>query len=218
MYVIGLTGNIATGKSTVAAMLASLGAEVIDADLLAHEVMRPDTVASGRIVERFGRGILAPSGEIDRQALGAIVFADPAALADLERIVHPAVVHETLHRLARSARPVAVVEAIKLLEANMRQHTDAVWVVTSPRRQQLERMVRSRGLTPAQAAMRIDAQPPQADKIARADVVIDNSRHLAVTWRQVVRAWNALPGVRRVSVRAPWNAEGPPLTEEQPTP
>src|SRR5690606_30854287 len=148
---------VATGKSTVAAMLESLGAEVIDADLLAHGVMRGGTAAHHGIVERFGPGVLGPNGEIDRRALGGIVFRDSAALGDLERLVHPAVVEETRRILAASDRPVAVVEAIKLLEANMHHHCDAIWVVTSPRRLQLERMVRTRGLTPAQAALRIDA-------------------------------------------------------------
>ncbi len=204
VYVIGLTGNVATGKSTVAAMLDHLGAEVIDADLLAHDVMRAGTAVHRGIVERFGPGVLAPDGEIDRRALGGIVFRDPEALGDLERLVHPAVVEETLRILAETRRAVAVVEAIKLLEANMHRHCDAIWVVTSPRRLQLERMVRTRGLTPAQAALRIDAQPPQEEKVARADMVIDNARHLAVTWRQVLRGWNAIPGARRASIRAEW--------------
>ncbi len=204
MYVIGLTGNVATGKSTVATMLARAGAEAIDADRLGHAVMAPGTGAYAGIVERFGAEVVAPSGEIDRPTLGEIVFRDPAALAALERLIHPGVIDETLRQLAASTRAVAVVEAIKLLEAEMQRYCQAVWVVTSPRRVQLERMVASRGMTPAQAAVRIDAQPPQQEKVARADVVIDNGRSLDVTWRQVVRAWNAIPGAEPISVRTPW--------------
>ncbi|HUS79984.1 MAG TPA: dephospho-CoA kinase [Armatimonadota bacterium] len=204
MYVIGLTGNVATGKSVVAAMLARLGAQVIDADRLAHSVMAAGAPAHRAIVARFGAGVLEPTGEIDRRALGEMVFRDAAALADLERIVHPDVVAETLCRLAASTRPVAVVEAIKLVEADMHQHCQAVWVVTSPRRLQLARMVAARGLTPAQAALRIDAQPPQEEKMARATAVIDNAGDLGTTWRQVLRAWNAIPGVSAVPVRTPW--------------
>lgn len=204
MYVIGLTGNVATGKSTVAAMLARLGAEVIDADLLAHAVMAAGSPAHARIVARFGAGVLAPGGEIDRRALGEIVFRDAEALAALERIVHPGVVEETLRRLAASARAIGVVEAIKLLEADMHRHCQAIWVVTSPRRVQLARMVATRSLTPAQAALRIDAQPPQEEKVAHATVVIDNSRDLDATWRQVRRAWNAIPGAPAVPARTPW--------------
>jgi len=198
MYVIGLTGNVATGKSTVATMLESLGAQAIDADVLAHRTMRAGTLVHERIVARFGPGILSQDGEIDRGDLGARVFADPDALADLERIVHPAVVDETLSMLARSDKSVVVVEAIKLLEAEMHRHAHAVWVVTAPRSQQLQRLVKSRHMTPAQAALRIDAQPPSAEKERRADVLIDNSIHLRITWLQVLRAWNALPGVTRV--------------------
>jgi len=208
MYVIGLTGNVATGKSTVAAMLEWAGAQVIDADSLAHAVMARGSEAHAGIVGAFGPGILAPSGEIDRRTLGEIVFRDPAALATLEGLVHPAVVAETLRILASSTHAVAVVEAIKLFEAQMNRYCQAVWVVTSPRRVQLERMVASRGLTPSQAALRIDAQPPQEDKIARADVVIDNSRSLRITWRQVLYAWNAIPGVSPICPRTAWPLPG----------
>lgn len=203
MYVIGLTGNVATGKSTVAGMLGALGAVVIDADRVAHRTMRAGTDVHARIVARFGPAIVSRDGEIDRQALGHIVFGEPAALADLEAIVHPAVVVETLAMLRRSDRPVAVVEAIKLLEADMHRHTDAVWVVTCPRRQQLARLVQGRGLRPAEAALRIDAQPPSAEKERRADVIVDNSRDLRVTRLQVLRAWNRIPGVAHAPYPCP---------------
>jgi dephospho-CoA kinase len=203
-YVIGLTGNIATGKSTVAAMLERLGACVIDADRLAHWTMRAGTGVNAGIAARFGADVLTRDGEIDRRRLGAIVFADAVALRDLEALVHPAVVKETLRRLQACQRAVAVVEAIKLLEAEMQRYCRAIWVVTSPRAVQMERLVRTRGLSEAEAILRIDAQPPQEDKVARADVVIDNGGNLEDTWRQVVRAWSAVPGVEPTTPGLTW--------------
>ncbi len=191
-YIIGLTGNIGTGKSTVARMLADLGAEVIDADRLAHEVMAPHTPEWQRVVERFGRSILRPDETIDRRALGAIVFADPAALRDLEAILHPAVRARIRARFAAAERPVVVVEAIKLLEGGLYLEVDAVWVVTATREVQLLRLMRLRGLTRAEAETRVDAQAPQAEKVVRADVVIDNSDGLDRTREQVLAAWRAI--------------------------
>jgi dephospho-CoA kinase len=191
-YIIGLTGNIGTGKSTVARMLADLGAEVIDADRLAHEVMAPHTHEWQRVVERFGRSILRPDETIDRRALGAIVFADPAALRDLEAILHPAVRARIRARFAAAERPVVVVEAIKLLEGGLYLEVDAVWVVTATREVQLQRLMRLRGLTRTEAETRVDAQAPQAEKVARADVVIDNSDGLDYTREQVLAAWRAI--------------------------
>ena len=193
MYTIGLTGNVATGKSTVARMLADLGAYVIDADRLVHTVMRAGTDVNRAIAQRFGPGVVRPDGELDRGALGAIVFSDAAALADLERIVHPPVVAFTLRLLDESTTAVRVVEAIKLLEAQMHQYCDAVWVVVAPRQQQIERLMRTRSLSRDEAETRIDAQPPSAEKVARANVVIDNSGSLAETRAQVLRAWRAIP-------------------------
>jgi len=203
-YVIGLTGNIATGKSTVAAMLGDLGACLIDADELAHWAMRAGSQVNRRIVQRFGSQALDPNGEIDRAWLGALVFSDPGALRDLEVIVHPVVIEETLRRISACEQPVVVVEAIKLLEAEMDRHCDAVWVVTSSRRQQIERLVRTRHLTAAQAELRVDAQPPAQHKVARADVVIDNDGELTETWGQVAGAWNAIPGAPKASEERAW--------------
>jgi len=203
VYTIGLTGNIATGKSTVARMLADLGAYTIDADSLAHAVMGAGTDVHRAISARFGADVVAPDGEIDRAALGAIVFSDPAALADLERIVHPPVVALTLRLLEASTAAVRVVEAIKLLEAEMHRHCDAVWVVVAPREQQLKRLIRTRGLARAEAERRIDAQPPQAEKAARADVIIDNSGSLDETRARVLRAWRAIPAPGAAAAREP---------------
>lgn len=215
LHIIGLTGNIATGKSVVAAMLAELGAEVIDADRLAHEVMRSGTATWQRVVDEFGAGMLQEDGEINRAKLGALVFTRPDALARLEAIVHPAVIAESerlLQELSREAasspaglhrRRVVVLEAIKLIEAAMHERCDELWVVTCPRELQLQRLVETRGWSMEEAELRIDAQPAQEEKIALADVVVDNSGSLEETRAQVVREWERLlPRMGQPDVRA----------------
>ncbi len=194
--VIGLTGNIGTGKSTVLAMLRDLGTATIDADLVAHEVMRPGQPAYAGIVQAFGADILAADGTIDRGQLGAIVFRDAAALSRLEAIVHPAVFTRMQTLVRGSTHPVVVIEAIKLLEAGYSiTLCDVIWVVTSTRDQQITRLMQSRHLSRGEAELRIDAQPPQSEKVRRADVVIDNSGTLDETRRQVETAWRRLPGI-----------------------
>jgi dephospho-CoA kinase len=219
VYLIGLTGNIACGKSTVLAILQERGAQVIDADRVTHELQQPGEPVYDEILAAFGPGILvAPSGPIDRRALGALVFSDPAALRRLEQIVHPAVhmrITEWLDKVARQADPpkgqqqigtnvtlppahgvtptrVAVIDAIKLLEAGWKPFCDAIWVVTCTPEQQTERLLATRGMSAAEARSRIAAQPPQAEKIAQADVVIDNSGPLEETIRQVEAAWRSI--------------------------
>jgi dephospho-CoA kinase len=186
---IGLTGNIATGKSEVGRMLADLGARVIDADVIAHEVMRPDGRAYSAVVQAFGPQILAADGSIDRAKLGAIVFRDPAALRQLEAAVHPAVIGEVNCRIAQASDPVVVVEAIKLIEAGMHRYCDALWVVTAPRPLQIVRLMAARGLTEAEAALRVDAQPPQEEKSVLADWVIVNDGELNELRRKVEAGW-----------------------------
>jgi dephospho-CoA kinase len=216
VYLIGLTGNIACGKSTVLDLLRERGAQVLDADRVTHELQAPGQPVYHAIVAEFGAGILAsPGGPIDRRALGAIVFADPAALRRLEQIVHPAVRERIMgwlesvrletgdlrlasesesqaSRLQSSAPQVAVIDAIKLLEDGWKQVCDAIWVVACTPEQQLARLVATRGMNEAEARTRIAAQPPQADKIAQADLVIDNSGSLEATRQQVDAAWQAL--------------------------
>ena len=198
MYIIGLTGNIATGKSTVARLLAGLGALVIDADRVAHATMRPGTAVWEEVRRAFGPEVVLPDGRIDRRRLGEIAFRDPAALARLERIVHPAVRRTLRRRLQRlRGRPqpprVVVIEAIKLLEGGLGPLCDAIWLVVAPREVQIERLRRTRGLTPEEAAVRIDAQPPVEPKLAMADVVIRNDGSLADLERQVREAWQRVP-------------------------
>ncbi len=207
LYLIGLTGNIACGKSTVLAMLQQRGAAIIDADRVTHELQAPGQPVYRQIVEAFGADMLvSPNGPLDRRKLGALVFSDPAALQRLEQIVHPAVrarVVGWLEELAAQLKPptptsqpstptIAVIDAIKLLEAGWKERCNAIWVVTCTREQQIVRLMRTRGMSEAEATMRIDAQPPQSEKIAQADVVIDNSGPLEATQRQVEQAWQQI--------------------------
>lgn len=194
-YLIGLTGNIATGKSAVAQMLAELGARAIDADRVAHDVMRHGTVTWQAIVSAFGPTILAPDGEIDRRRLGEIVFADPKALGYLEAIVHPATVQAVAAAILETTERVVVVEAIKLVEAGMHSTYHALWVTTCPPEVQIARLIALRGLDKAEAQLRVRAQPPQADKVALADVVIDTGGTVEDTRRQVLAAWEAIPPI-----------------------
>jgi dephospho-CoA kinase len=149
------------------------------------------------IVDVFGCEILGPDREIDRGALGAIVFSDRDALERLEQIVHPRVIAATKVRIAASEADLIVIEAIKLIESGMViQLCDTLWVVTAPRQVQIQRLVSQRGMSPQEAASRVDAQPPQSHKIAQADAVIDNGGSITSTARQVQEAWAALDAER----------------------
>ena len=190
-YLIGLTGNIATGKSTVAEMLTGLGATSIDADQAVHQLMDQDSEMRAEIVRAFGADILNEGGGIDRERLGRIVFNDPLQLRRLEEIVHPVVGREVRRRIAGARSRVVVVEAIKLIEAGWQRSCDALWVTTCPREQQIQRLVAKRSLSREQASARVEAQPPQSEKVRLADVVIDTSGRLDDTYRQVRAAWRA---------------------------
>ena len=203
MHTIGITGNIGCGKSTILCLLASLGARVIDADKLAHYVMRRGTPVWDAVVAEFGQGIVGADGEINRPALGRIVFGDPTALRRLETIVHPAVRVELQAQIAAATEPVVVVEAIKLVEGGLYRLLDTLWIVTCTPQQQIERLVHQRGMSQADAAQRIAAQAPIAEKLPLAAVVIDNSGSVADAWAQVRAAWNALPDVPRAPMALP---------------
>ncbi len=200
-HIIGLTGNIATGKSSVLRMLERLGAKAIDADALAHHLMEPQTPVWLAIVEAFGEGILQPDGRIDRRRLGSIVFSDPDALKRLERIVHPAVIARTMEMIQQATEPVVAIEAIKLIEAGMHRQCHSLWVVTCTPQQQLERLMRSRNLSEEEARLYIAAQPPPEEKLKLADVVIDNSGTIEQTWQQVRREWERIVEETNMSVR-----------------
>ncbi len=190
--VLGLTGNIAMGKSTVLNMLAKLGAQVIDADRLVHRLREPGAPGYAPLIEALGRDVLLPDGRLDTAALSRKAFQDPAVLAQLERIFRPLVVAEIGQMLQYSVHAVVVIEAIKLLEGDLRRQVDQVWVVDASREQQIRRLMADRGYLREQAVARIEAQNPQADKLAQADVVIYNEGDLAATWRQVLDAWGGV--------------------------
>jgi dephospho-CoA kinase len=191
-FVIGLTGNIATGKSVVRKMLEHAGAFGIDADALSHRAIQADAPGYLDVVETFGKYILKTDHEIDRKKLGQIVFADPVALKQLEGIVHPIVRSAVDHLASNSNHRVIVIEAIKLLESPLRQACDVVWVVTADEKVQLARLREKRGTDEADARKRMAAQSPQAEKAAQADTVIDNSGSIEETWLQVKAAWAKL--------------------------
>ena len=188
-YVIGLTGNIGSGKSAVASMLRELGADVVDADDVARGVLAAGSPEVEAVVDRFGPSVLRDDGSVDRAALGRIVFGDSAALADLEAIVHPGTRRRILEQLAESRADVAVIEAIKLLEGPLVDHVDAVWVVTAPADTRVDRLVAQRGLTAEDARQRVEAQNPEVDKVRRADVVLRNDGSLEELREQVLAAW-----------------------------
>ncbi|MCS7088559.1 MAG: dephospho-CoA kinase [Thermoflexales bacterium] len=190
--VIGLTGNIATGKSTVAAMLQELGATVINADQIAREVVVPGTPAFAAIVQRFGPSVVQPDGFLDRRALGRIVFADQSRLRELESIVHPPVRAMIRERLASAPHnSIVVLEVIRLFESGLDALCDAVWVTHCSEEQQRARLIRERGFSADEAEQRIRIQSSPSEKIARADVVIDTGGSLEETRRQVEHAWRS---------------------------
>jgi len=188
-YIIGLTGNIATGKSVVRRMLEHLGAYTIDADSLSHRAIAKGAPGYQPIIENFGKWILDKDGEIDRTKLGNLVFRDTAALEKLEDIIHP-LVHQAVDVLARRAgQRVIVIEAIKLLESELRQMCDTVWVTYAPEEVQVERLIRKRNLKREEAQQRISAQSAQGEKITAANVVIRNIGSYDDLWKQVSNAW-----------------------------
>lgn len=175
--VLGVTGGIACGKSLVTDCFAALGAAVVSADQLARDVVAPGSATLNMLVERFGSEILV-DGALDRDALAAIVFADPASRTALERITHPAIkalAEQRLGTLRQSGAPLVVYEAPLLFEAGAEARVDKVLVVTLPPGVQLRRLMSRSGLDRAAAEARVAAQMPQTEKVARADYVIDNS-------------------------------------------
>lgn len=191
-YCIGLTGNIATGKTTVGQMLHALGAVWIDADKVAHRMMEPGGKVYKAVTQAFGPQILGHDGTIDRGKLGNRVFSDPQALRELESLVHPAVIEAVEHQIALSEAAVVVVEAIKLLESGMAAHYQAIWVTVCDEETQVARLMQGRNLSRDAALQRIRAQPSQEDKIAVADLVITTEGSLEKTRAQVEAAWAEL--------------------------
>ena len=192
-YVIGLTGNIATGKSVVRKMLEHLDVYGIDADALAHRVIMKGAPGYRPTIEAFGQWVLAEDGQIDRAKLGKIVFANSGAMAALEKIVHPSVRQAIDVLVQRTNKRVIVIEAIKLLETDLHTLCDQIWVTQATPRAQLERLVRKRKMTPADAQQRIDAQSPVRDKLRATDIAIENSGTFEEAWLQVSKAWQLIP-------------------------
>lgn len=187
-FLIGLTGPIGCGKSTVARMLGRLGAAVIDADSLARQATEPGEATLGQIRERFGTGVVKADGRLDRGALARIVFSDTAALADLEAIVHPRVrilVDEALRDATDAGTPFAVVEAIKLVEGGLAERCDDVWLVDCPGSIQRERLA-TRGMSADDADRRMASQVGVRERAgARATRVIDTSGSIEATRERV---------------------------------
>ncbi len=194
-YVIGLTGNIATGKSLVLGMLDDLGAYTIDADDLVHILMRRGSPLYDKITIEFGCYVLDAELEIDRGKLGDIVFCAPPALARLESITHPTVKEATRRLVANAGADVVAIEAIKLIESGMADDCDAVWVVTASEDVQLDRLMSKRNMSGPQAMLRIESQPPQEEKVARGSLVINNSGDLVETWKMVQCLFAGIPRV-----------------------
>lgn len=191
--VIGLTGPIAAGKSQVAAFLAELGAEVIDADAVYRQLITPPSPLLERVVERFGPGILDASGALDRSALGRIVFSNPGELAALEAITHPAVIEEVRQRVARSSAKVVVNEAIRLVESGMVNDVDVRWLVDADPEVRLRRLMARNSLDEETARARLAVSQPSLPGGLTFDEVIDNSGSLEETRAAVRRAWERLP-------------------------
>lgn len=195
MLIVGLTGNIGSGKSTVARLLVERGVPVIDADLLAREATAPGSPALATIIARWGPRVRARDGSLDRAALRHIVFADPADRAALDAIVHPAVDshRRALLAVARARGDrVQVCDIPLLFEAGLERQVDVIVLVDAPRAVRLERLVRDRGLTSEEATAMIDAQMPSHEKRGRSDYVIDNNGTLDLLTARVEDAWRML--------------------------
>lgn len=188
-FVIGLTGNIATGKSVVRKMVEHLGAYGIDADALGHRAIARGAPGYQAVVEQFGKWILSPDGQVDRSKLGLVVFSDPSAMAKLEAIIHPLVLQAVDILVRHSQQMVIVLEAIKLIESGLKDRCDSTWVVYAPEESQIARLVQKRGMNDISARQRIAAQSPQQSKIDIADIIIRNDKSFDDTWQQVFTAW-----------------------------
>lgn len=194
MKIIGLTGGIGSGKTSVARLLAARGAAIVNADIIGHDVYSPGTPGWSAVRAEFGDAILAADNTIDRARLGAIVFADPKALRRLNEIVHPLILAEAQRQIAAfltSSAPAIVLEAALLVEASWTAGLDQIWLVVAPPDAVRQRLVRDRNMTPEQIEARVQAQISDAVRRQRADVVIENDGTLATLEERVERAWNA---------------------------
>ena len=192
MKVIGLTGGIGSGKSTVSRLLAELGAVIIDADKVGHEAFKPNTESWHEVVAAFGRQVLTPTGEIDREKLGAIVFDNPESLAQLNRIMHSRmydIIKVQLEKYRQQGVPVVVLEAALLLEADWTPQVDEVWVTVAPEATVLKRLMERTELSEQQSLARIRSQLPAEERLKHADVVIDTDCSLDELKAKVEDLW-----------------------------
>ena len=193
MLVIGLTGGIGTGKSEVSRILQGLGATVIDADRVGHEAYRPHSYAWREVVDTFGEAILAPTGEIDRKLLGAVVFNDPDARAKLNSIMHPRmaeIIREKIADLGRQGTDVVVLEAALLVEAGWDSFVDEVWVTCSPEDEVVDRLRRRNGLSEEEIMRRIRSQPPFEERARHATARVPNSGSVDELREEVELLWS----------------------------
>ncbi len=210
-FVIGLTGNIATGKSVVRRMLEHLGAYTIDADALTHRTYAKGAPGYQQVIDKFGKWLINKDGEIDRSKLGNLVFNDGDAMHQLEAIVHPLVRQACEMLIKRAAQPVVVIEAIKLLEGDLRKVCDSIWVANAPQEVQVERLIRKRGLTRERALERIHMQSAQSAKVAIANIVITNTGSYDDLWKQITAAWKEI-----VPAASTGNTDTEPVIAKQP--
>lgn len=213
--IIGLTGNIATGKSAVMGLARDEGALTIDADKIVHELMDRDSKLQEAIAAEFSSRVRRADGRIDRDLLGQIVFSDPDQLALLESIVHPAVRREVDKRILESDAGYVMIEAIKLLEGDMPNACHQIWVTRCDRQKQLERLRVCRGMETSVAANRIKTQGAQEEKVAFADVVIDTNGLMKETKEQFDTAWGRLPAPGQAEAKPRLNLAPEPLKRPQ---
>ncbi len=195
MKVIGLTGGIGSGKSTVSKCLAELGAVILDADKVGHEAFKPGTEAWREVVATFGRQVLTPSGEINRKKLGEIVFSQPESLSRLNQIMHPRMydmMKAQIEEYRRQGVDAVVLEAAILLETNWASLVDEVWVTVTPEAMVLDRVKKQRGLAEEETLARIRSQLSSEERVKHADVVINNDGDLDEVKAKVRELWEKL--------------------------
>jgi dephospho-CoA kinase len=192
MYLVGLTGGIASGKSYVASLLGELGASTVDADQVAREVVVPGSIGLVQVVGAFGFEILSPSGELDRAKLGEIVFADAEKRIELERILHPLIKARTTQLISEQPSNIVVYAVPLLVEANVDYPFDTIITVEAGVENQVSRLMASRQMSESDARARIEAQTTSPERVARANIVIDSSGPKEQTKLQVVEVWKQL--------------------------
>ena len=222
--IIGLTGNIATGKSAIMKLAEEAGALLIDADMVVHSIMDHDSSMQAAIAVAFGPMVRLADGRINRAVLGELVFKDPTAMRDLEQMIHPAVRKEIAARIDQSEKLVVMIEAIKLLDGDLKGMCDQVWVTRCPAQRQIERLVICRGMEPSAAKQRVEMQGSQEAKIAMSDVVFDTHGSMENTRKQFLLAWRRVfgadPMMKAKLAEVPLTvaaASSPPLTPSTPS-